>query len=375
MSSDENHLRDLLSDQAAAWFVTNREAPGAAESEEFLQWLRKSPTHVEEYLGVVQVARDLIACAPQEAAATDALVERALREADSVVRPLEVRTTQTRRPQAAHRRLLAAAAVLVAAIGVATLMWQRTAPVPGAVTVTQLHLQTRHGEQLTRRLADSSVLHLNTDSDVTVRFDAKERRITLHRGQANFEVAHDLRRPFEVFAGVAEVIARGTVFDVRLRDDSTIVTVAEGRVTVEPVGALGPLAAANDTGAPQSKAPPPRGAVEVGANQQLRVSATDWQATPSTVDAQHATAWLRHQIAFENEPLADVAAEFNRYSRSPIEIEGSTLRTLRVSGVFADNDPDAFILFLRSLNGVRVEVTPTLIRAYPQPAHPAPKHP
>ena len=38
------------------------------------------------------------------------------------------------------------------------------------------------------------------------------------------------------------------------------------------------------------------------------------------------------------------------------------LRKLRISGVFATDDTDAFIAFLRSLKGVRVEVTATGIR-------------
>ena len=369
----EDQVRTTVADQAAAWFVANREAPGAAAGEEFLQWLRNSPMHVEEYLGVTQVARDLMACAPQAQSSIDALVERARREADSVVQPLDAPAPRRREPQAAHWGLLAAAAAIVAAIGVATLLWQRTAPVPAPVAATELRLQTRHGEQLTRRLSDSSVLHVNTDSEVSVRYDAKERRVTINHGQVNFEVAHDPQRPFEVFAGVAEVIARGTVFDVRLTDESTIVTVAEGRVTVAPAGARSQLSSGNDGSGPTTKASPPRGPVEVGANQQLHVSATDWQSAPTTVDAQHATAWLRHQIAFENEPLADVAAEFNRYNSSPIHIESGALRTLRISGVFADNDPQAFIAFLRSLDGVRVEVRANTIRVYAQAAHPIPK--
>jgi transmembrane sensor len=364
----EDPVRTTVADQAAAWFVANREAADGAAGEEFLQWLRNSPMHVEEYLGVTQVARDLMACAPQAQSSIDALVERARAEADSVVRPLDAPAPRGREPQAAHWRLLAAAAAIVAAIGVATLLWQRTAPVPAPVAATELRLQTRHGEQLTRRLSDNSVLHVNTDSDVFVRYDAKERRVTINHGQVNFEVAHDPHRPFEVFAGVAEVIARGTVFDVRFTDESTVVTVAEGRVTVAPA-----LSSGNDGSGSTTKASPPRGAVEVGANQQLHVSATDWQSAPTTVDAQHATAWLRHQIAFENEPLADVAAEFNRYSNSPIQIESGALRTLRISGVFADNDPQAFIAFLRSLDGVRVDVGANTIRVYAQPAHPIPK--
>ncbi|MGB8692521.1 MAG: FecR domain-containing protein, partial [Steroidobacteraceae bacterium] len=74
------------------------------------------------------------------------------------------------------------------------------------------------------------------------------------------------------------------------------------------------------------------------------------------------TAWLRRQIVFHDEPLEQVAAEFSRYTAKPIEIATPALRKLRISGVFATDDTDAFIAFLRSLKGVRVEVTATSIR-------------
>ena len=82
--------------------------------------------------------------------------------------------------------------------------------------MTALHFKTRHGEQLTRRLADNSVLHLDTDSAVTIRYSKNERLVTLTAGQADFEVAHEPDRAFRVFAGSAEVLDIGTKFDVRL---------------------------------------------------------------------------------------------------------------------------------------------------------------
>ena len=100
--------------------------------------------------------------------------------------------------------------------------------------ITALHFETRHGEQLTRRLADNSVLHLNTDSAVTIRYGKTERLVMLTSGQADFEVAHEPDRAFRVFAGSAEVVDLGTKFDVRLEHDSTVVTVVEGRVAVGP---------------------------------------------------------------------------------------------------------------------------------------------
>jgi ferric-dicitrate binding protein FerR (iron transport regulator) len=65
---------------------------------------------------------------------------------------------------------------------------------------------------------------------------------------------------------------------------------------------------------------------------------------------------------FENEPLERVANEFNRYAQKPIEITTPALRNLQVSGVFATDNTAAFIAFLRSLEGVHVDVTATQIR-------------
>jgi len=223
--------------------------------------------------------------------------------------------------------------------------------------VTALHFETRHGEQLTRRLADNSVVHLNTGSAVTIRYGKTERLVMLTAGQADFEVAHELQRAFRVIAGSAEVVDIGTRFDVRLEHDSTVVTVVEGRV------AVGSSSVSEKPGTSPSQSPARR-VVQLNANQQVRVTDPEGPATPVAVDAQRTTAWLHRQIAFDHETLERVAAEYNRYASKPIEIATPALRNLKISGVFATDDPEAFIAFLRSLKGVRVEVTETLIRVW-----------
>jgi transmembrane sensor len=217
--------------------------------------------------------------------------------------------------------------------------------------MTALHFETRHGEQLTRRLADDSVLHLNTDSAITIRYGKHERVAVLTSGEANFEVAHDPKRTFRVLAGSVEVSDLGTTFDVRLARDSTVVTVVEGEVAVRP-STVGP------------RLEGPRMAdVQLGANQQLIIANGVWPpAKAVAVDAQRATAWLRRQIAFDHEPLEKVAAEYNRYASKPIEIVTPGLQKLEISGVFATDDPAEFIAFLRSMEGVQVEETATRFR-------------
>ena len=352
MNSNQEKIRAAIAEQAGEWFVANEEGPlDARDCAALAAWLRTSPVHIEEFLGVSVVARDLKEARTEPEYTLEAIIARARAEDGPAVRPLS--------PPRPSRRWLPAAAAMAAcallSLGL-LLQWNSRRPLerPSALDrVTALNFQTRHGEQLTRRLADNSVLHLNTDSAVTIRYTKTQRLVTLMSGQADFEVAHESNRSFRVFAGSAEVVDLGTKFDVRLEHDSTVVTVVEGRVAVGP----SPMSKELATNSAQIHLP-----IQLGADQQIRVSEGEWPATPIAVDAQLATAWLRREIAFDHEPLERVAAEYNRYTSKPIEIATPALRSLQITGVFATDDTEAFVAFLRSLKGVRVEVTATQIR-------------
>ena len=355
MISKDEQLRASPTEQAAQWFVLNDEGPlDERQSEALVAWFKASPVHVEAFLGVSVIARDLrAACADPEHSAAS-LLARTQDDDDVSVESLWSRVLGAVRDVSVRRWQTAAVsmAAIIAVVTVGLLLWQprRAAPpVPTLATVTTLHFETRHGEQQTHNLEDGSVLRLNTDTRVTVRYSKTERLITLTSGEAEFEVAHAPDRSFRVLAGPAAVVDLGTRFDVRLEDRSTLVTVVEGRV------AVGHSPAAEARGADLSPGAPP--VVCLNADQQLLVAEDGWPATPVSVDAQRTTAWLRRQIMFENEPLERVASEFNRYASKPIEISTPELRALQISGVFATDNNAAFIAFLRSLDGVRVEVT------------------
>ena len=360
MNSNDEKIRAAIAEEAGEWFVANDEAPlDAKDSAALSEWFKTSPVHIEEFLGVSAIARDLKAASTDPEYSLEAILARARAEDDPPVQPLWPRMVDAVRVRPQRRWLPAAVAMAACAVlSLGLLLTWNLRPIQRASApdnITALHLETRHGEQLTHRLADNSILHLNTDSAVSIRYSKKERLVILTSGQADFEVAHEPGRAFRVIAGSAEVLDLGTQFDVRLEQDSTVVTVVEGRVAVGPSPMLEKL------GTDSSRNHPPR-FVQLSADQQVRVSEGEWPVTPSAVDAQRTTAWLHRQIVFDHEPLEHVAAEYNRYTQKPIEIATPALRNLKISGVFATDDPETFIAFLRSLKGVRVEVTPTQIR-------------
>jgi transmembrane sensor len=358
MSANDERLRDLIARQAADWLVANRAELSAPERERFATWLKSSPIHVEEYLGLATIACDLReACADPELS-VESLVAGARAAEGPEIRTLGPRIPETSRDVVSPRWYKVSAAV--AALGVLSLgllaWWNsRLAPrVPAPDMAAMLRFETRHGEQQTHRLPDNSVLHLNTDSAVSISYSNSERIVVLISGEADFEVAHELKRPFRVFAGAAETVDLGTQFDVRLEHGATVVTVLEGRVAAGPSSML--HGGTSSTHAPLARF------VELAADQQIRIAQGAWPAAPIAVDAHRTASWLRRQISFDHEPLVRVASEFNRYSSKPIEIASPELRNLEISGVFATDDIDAFVAFLRSLDGVHVEVTATRIR-------------
>jgi transmembrane sensor len=362
MTSNDEKVRAAVAEQAAEWLVANDEGPlDPRESAALTAWLKASPVHVEEFLGVSVIARDLRDAGTDPEYSLERALARARTEDESPVHSLWPRVIAPVRGVSSRGWLTAA--VTAAGLGVLSLglfsWWnvRPTSPVSAPDSTTTLHFETGHGELLDRRLADGSVLHLNTDSAVTVRYGNTERLVTLTSGQADFEVAHNPAWAFRVFAAAAEVVALGTNFDVRLEHGSTVVTVVEGRVAV----GLAPMLENYGTNPSQNH---PRRFVQVSANQQIRVAADELPATPVAVDAQHSTAWMHREIVFDHEPLGRVAAEFNRYAPKPIDIATPALRNLQISGAFATDDTDAFIAFLRTLKGVRVEVTATVIRVY-----------
>jgi len=361
MISKEDQMRAAVAEQAVDWFLERDEGLlDTRESAALMAWYKASPINVEEFLGVAAIARDLREAGPDSEHSVEALVARARADDDdekvqplwpralAAVSDLRVRHWQT--------SAVAIAALVLASFGLFSLWNLRPIPQLGSPAgATSLHFATRHGEQQTHRLADGSVLHLNTDAAVTVQYSPTRRLVMLTSGEAAFEVAHEPNRPFHVYAGPAEVMDLGTQFDVRLRSDSTVITVLEGRVAVG-------LSDMSESRSMSSNPRPPVRLVEVGPDQQVSVSRDEGPGTPTAVDAKRTTAWLHRQIAFNHEPLERVAAELNRYAPKPIEIMTPELRKLEITGVFSTDDTEEFLAFLRTLDGVRVDVTATQIR-------------
>ena len=186
-------------------------------------------------------------------------------------------------------------------------------------------------------LPDGSTLVLDTDTRVDVAYERSRRHIVLLRGRVQASVAHDGNRPFVVSSGVGSVRALGTVFQVERRNGSTVVALLEGRVIVD------------------AKGHPSRHAIELHPLQQLVYDADGTLGNPRSIDRNVAESWTRGRLVFKEERLADLIAEFNRYSHDQLVLSQAELGEIRVSGVFNAGDQPGLLATLRQGWGLQAK--------------------
>ena len=81
-------------------------------------------------------------------------------------------------------------------------------------------------------LSDRSRVTLDGDSELEVAFTPTARHLTLVRGRAYFDVAHEPGLPFIARAGDHEVVALGTAFEIEYAPNVMSVLLVEGKVVV-----------------------------------------------------------------------------------------------------------------------------------------------
>ncbi len=242
------------------------------------------------------------------------------------------------KPRARRFRILSApsmawagAAALVLAFVAALLWW------PGEVS-------TDVGEQRLMVLGDGSRIFLNTSTRIAVRYSERTRLVELEAGEALFDVAKAVDRPFVVQVGDRQVRALGTSFVVRRDDTQLAVTLVEGKVAVtqgqgaDAVELPGPVAA---TGSARKDTANSTKVFTLIPGQRLVIPANQ----PAKVDTQSvekATAWRRGQVILDDSSLATAVAEMNRYNSRKLVVERLEAGHLIVNGLFQAGDSMSF---------------------------------
>lgn len=348
-----NDNRQTL-DEASQWFVDFRERKvDPARRAEFMSWLQRSPEHIRAYMeiggayaripGATEVSGEDVERLIAQTRARVTVVPLGDESDTRNVAALRERKIATPRRSVARIRL--AAGIVVASVIALLATWLNLTQ--GQVFASQI------AERRSITLEDGSKVELNAHSKVRIAFTETQRNVELLEGQALFAVAKDANRPFVVHSEAAQIRAVGTQFDVRRNRSGTVVTVLEGRVSIRESrsAALAVLDKLQSTQAPS---------LLLSAGEQAVVTASDVDRKVPNLAA--ATAWRQGEFEFEETALADVAEEFNRYSRRRLVVESVAVAGLKITGVYSSEDLDSLVRFLRNQPDLLVMETSTEIR-------------
>jgi transmembrane sensor len=196
---------------------------------------------------------------------------------------------------------------------------------------------TGAGEQQLVTLKDGSRVLLNTRSSIEVDVTDRERRVSVTEGEVFFDVAHDKRRPFRVVTAFGAVTVLGTRFTVYQHGGSLEVSTESGLVELQTIESAGP-----------------KSSVLVPAGRSAVISAAGHDPELRRADLDRIRNWRRKLLEFDAAPLADLLAEFSRYTPEPIRAADADLGELRVSGVFHIGDTAGLSKALESAFGLVV---------------------
>ena len=187
--------------------------------------------------------------------------------------------------------------------------------------------RTARGERMVISLEDGSNVHLNSLSDVDVLYSDSERTITLNRGEALFEVAHDENRKFFVQTAHGSIQALGTDFNISVESDDIKVTIIDGTVLIKSKQHID-----------QSVI----GEVATVGEQVLIDSHGNLQST-TIENVTTIIAWTKGKLIFSGEPLHQALEKVNLHSKHNIRVKDPRLRNLPLFGIFNTGDTPGFI--------------------------------
>lgn len=282
---------DAITDAAAHWCMRLHAVDCSVEERlAFEQWRDAHPLHAFEYEAMLEIW-DV---------------------AEHLPRPQTPPSVPLNKPLHAWRRYAIAASVCALALPLAAYSGWNLGWLPNSY---QHFEATDNVRQVT--LKDGSQVELNLNTELTFSNYKDERRVTLKKGEAFFEVSHDLSHPFVVRAGEGKIRVTGTRFNVWLYEDQVRVNLIEGSVLVTSNAAL------------------PGDGLRLGPAMQAQYRHGDYTPQISQTYANdNALAWRSGKLVLDNLALNEALPLINRYLSKPLKLADASTGAIRVGGVY-----------------------------------------
>ncbi len=171
------------------------------------------------------------------------------------------------------------------------------------------------GSRAKTNLPDGSRVWMNSGSSLTfpARFSKKDRTVYLE-GEAYFEVAHQVRKPFAVIAGNVEMKVLGTCFNVCAYPDEDYL-----EVTLEN-GSLSITTPWNQ----HQRGPD----CTLRPGEQARIDLIDYRVTKLLTETEKYTSWREGKLIFRNDPLKVIMKRLEKWYHAEIDVSRLSDRLL-----------------------------------------------
>ena len=329
--------REDIHEEACVWISRMDRGLSEQEQHALSDWISASKTHREVLFELASLWDDM----------------SVLHELSGLF-PLDENAEATPSKPVRSMRWQIAASVAFLFMAVGGIVFNQWSAAPEQTIVAAQRASTEVGEQKSITLSDGSVLHLNTNSTVSIAFSDQERRIALLEGEAYFDVAHEKSRPFVVVAGANTVTAIGTAFNVQLVENTAFeLVVTEGRVLVQDKAQQ---RAEEDTKILNGQsAIVDEGLLVFSGEKAVVDKQIAERHTISTENMDDDLAWQKGILVFKGETLNTVLDEITRYTEMRFQITDEALKTRRVAGYFKVGDIDGLLNALENSFSIQNE--------------------
>ena len=251
----------------------------------------------------------------------------------------------TKMPRVKWRRVIASASAVLAAAVILfmCMLWSR----PSENADPEIfEIVAERGQKSSVTLPDGSRVMINSASTIsyTSDYNVKERNVFLS-GEAYFDVASNADIPFVVHADKVSVTALGTEFNVKAyaEDPYVVTTLVEGCVRTEAGTQYELMTRAQ----------------EASYNKEA-----DVLLAYDVKDISRAVPWIRNELLFENESLADIAVTLERMYNVTIVFEDEAAKGYSYTGLIRNNSLQNVLELISSTSPVGYKMNSGIIRFY-----------
>lgn len=355
--SNDIATNEDIAGQAAHWVEKMDEGKLSPDSNrQFIYWLKKSPLHVNEFIQacVVFDATELVEQYKDIAAEVSWTSKAHIRQYPHSGTVSVNRARHTRKTSKWFFAL--AVSTLLFLAGSTYLFLPDLLSKPDKNVPLTKSYTTGLGELRSVLLADGTLVNMNTLTVIEERFSEEFRDVVLLSGEAIFKVAHQPEKPLRVWSENIIAQATGSEFNVKRSDATatiadtspastkTIITVISGNVAVSAK----PKIAADGVMGEALVRQGTTNTVNLTKGEEVLFNQQGIVLKRQNTNLTKRLSWTQKRLIFSGESLQEVVSEFNRYSKTQIEITDKKAAGLSVSGVFTTNNPNTLIEFLHS---------------------------